>query len=46
MVKFVISGLFFFGSFAFGELAKVRMYLQFHLFLLLGSFGGAKEMNN
>jgi hypothetical protein len=40
-----ISGALFFGSFAFGELAEARMYLQFHLFLLLGSFGRTKEMN-
>jgi hypothetical protein len=32
-----ISGLFFFGSFAFGELSANRR---------IGSFGGAKEMNS
>ena len=39
------SGLLFFGSFAFGELAVDGADLKTVLYILLGSFGGAKEMN-
>jgi len=44
MVEVGFSGLLFFGSFAFGELAGL-FYQNIQVFFLLGSFGEAKEMN-